>query len=139
MIRFFPILQVRENVKTTIKASQAILTISSIYIYRLRDLIYYQVYIEYTKIYYSIQYSYLFLYREGKKSNICCFLSPANFPIITTTKKGHIAIQISSQTTKKSDSENPQFRTRIPRKLLSLCETPTFAPVQSQPVHNSRN
>jgi hypothetical protein len=47
---------------------------------------------------------------------------PNTFPI-TTTKKGHIAIQISSQTTKKSDSENPQFRTRIRRKLLSLCET----------------
>jgi hypothetical protein len=29
----------------------------------------------------------------------------------TTTKKGHIAIQISSQTTKKSDSKNSQFRT----------------------------
>jgi hypothetical protein len=29
----------------------------------------------------------------------------------TTTKKGHIAIQISSQTTKKSDFENPQFQT----------------------------
>ncbi len=57
----------------------------------------------------------------------------------TTTKKGHIAIQISSQTTKKSDSENPQFRTRIRRKLLSLCETHTFAPVQSQALRNSRN
>ncbi len=57
----------------------------------------------------------------------------------TTTKKGHIAIQISSQTTKKSDSENPQFRTRFRRKLLSLCETHTFAPVQSQALRNSRN
>jgi hypothetical protein len=77
----------RENVKTTIKAPQAILTISSIYIYiyiynHLRDLRYYQVYIQYTKIYYSIQYSYIFLYRKRKKCNICCFLSPANFPII---------------------------------------------------------
>ncbi len=58
---------------------------------------------------------------------------------ITTTKEGHIAIQISSQTTKKTVSENPQFRTTIPRKLLSLCETLNFAPVQSQALRNSRN
>jgi len=57
----------------------------------------------------------------------------------TTTKKGHIVIQISSQTTKKSDSENPQFRTQIRHKLLSLCETHTFAPVQLQALRNSRN
>jgi hypothetical protein len=57
----------------------------------------------------------------------------------TTTKKGHIVIQKSSQTTKKSISENPQFRTTIPHKLLSLCETLTFAPVQSQALRNSRN
>jgi hypothetical protein len=60
-----------------------------------------------------------------------------NKPPFTTTKKGHIAIQISSQTTKKSDSENPRFRTRIRRKFLSLCETVMFAPVQSQPLRNS--
>jgi len=58
---------------------------------------------------------------------------------ITTTKEGHIAIQISSQTTKKTVSENPQFRTTIPRKLLSLCETLNFAPIQSQALRNSRN
>jgi hypothetical protein len=57
----------------------------------------------------------------------------------TTTKKGHIAIQISSETTKKSVSENSQFRTTIPRKLLSLCETLTFARVQSQALRNTRN
>jgi hypothetical protein len=62
-----------------------------------------------------------------------------SFDSCTTTKKGHIVIQISSQTTKKSDSENPQFRTRIRRKLLSLCETLIFALVQSQALRNSRN
>ncbi len=60
-------------------------------------------------------------------------------PQITTTKEGHIAIQILSQTTKKTVSKNPQFRTTIPRKLLSLCETLTFAPVQSQALRNSQN
>jgi hypothetical protein len=57
----------------------------------------------------------------------------------TTTKEGHIAIQISSQTTKKTISKNLQFRTTIPRKLLSLCETLTFPPVQLQALRNSRN
>jgi hypothetical protein len=58
---------------------------------------------------------------------------------ITTTKEGYIAIQISSQTTKKKVSENPQLRTTISRKLLSSYETITFAPVQSQVLRNSRN
>ncbi len=57
----------------------------------------------------------------------------------TTTKEGYIAIQISSQTTKKKVSENPQLRTTISRKLLSYYETITFAPVQSQVLRNSRN
>jgi hypothetical protein len=57
----------------------------------------------------------------------------------TTTKRGYIAIQISSQTTKKEVSENPPLRTIIPCKLLSFCETITFTPVQSQILHNSRN
>jgi len=57
----------------------------------------------------------------------------------TTTKEGYIAIQISSQTTKKKVSENPQLRTTISRKLLSCYETITFAPVQSQVLRNSRN
>jgi hypothetical protein len=58
---------------------------------------------------------------------------------VTTTKEGYIAIQISSQTTKKKVSENPQLRTTIFRKLLSCYETITFAPVQSQVLRNSRN
>jgi hypothetical protein len=58
--------------------------------------------------------------------------------IITTTTGGYFAIQISSQTTKKEVSENPHLRTITPRKLLSLCDTITFAPVQSQVLHNSR-
>jgi len=57
---------------------------------------------------------------------------------ITTTTGGYFAIHISSQTTKKEDSENPQLRTITPHKLLSLCDTITFAPVQSQVLHNSR-
>jgi hypothetical protein len=57
----------------------------------------------------------------------------------TTTKEGYIAIQISSQTTKKKVSENPQLRTTISRKLLSSYETITFTPVQSQVLRNSRN
>ncbi len=59
--------------------------------------------------------------------------------INTTTKEGYIAIQISSQTTKKKVSENPQLWTTISRKLLSCYETITFAPVQSQVLRNSRN
>jgi hypothetical protein len=46
--------------------------------------------------------------------------------------------QLSSQTTKKEVSESPLLRTIIPCKLLSLCDTTTFAPVQSQVLHNSR-
>jgi hypothetical protein len=46
---------------------------------------------------------------------------------------GYIAIQISSQTTKKDVSENPPLRT------ISFCDTITFAPVQSQVLRNSRN
>jgi len=56
----------------------------------------------------------------------------------TTTTGGYFAIHISSQTTKKEVSENPHLRTIPPRKLLSLCNTKTFAPVQSQVLHNSR-
>ncbi len=59
--------------------------------------------------------------------------------MFTTTKEGYIAIQISSQTTKKKVSENPQLQTTISRKLLSCYETITFAPVQSQVLRNSRN
>ncbi len=50
---------------------------------------------------------------------------------------GYFVIHISSQTTKKEVSENPHLRTTTPRKLLSLCDTTTFAPVQSQVLHNS--
>jgi hypothetical protein len=64
---------------------------------------------------------------------------PDDESTFTTTKEGHIAIQISLQTTKKTVSENPQFRTTIPRKLLSLCKTLNFALVQSQALRNSRN
>jgi len=56
----------------------------------------------------------------------------------TTTTRGYFAIQISSQTTKKDVSEIPLLRTIIPRKLLSFCDTITFAPVQSQVLRNSR-
>jgi hypothetical protein len=56
----------------------------------------------------------------------------------TTTIGGYSAIQISSQTTKKEVSENPLLRTIIPHKLLSFCDTITFAPGQSQVLHNSR-
>jgi hypothetical protein len=55
----------------------------------------------------------------------------------TTIKEGYIAIQISSQITKKKVSENPQLRTTISRKLLNSYKTITFAPVQSQVLHNS--
>jgi hypothetical protein len=55
----------------------------------------------------------------------------------TTTTGGYIVIQISSQTTKKEVFENPHLRTITPRKLLSVCDTITFAPVQSQVLHNS--
>ncbi len=55
----------------------------------------------------------------------------------TTTTWGYFAIQISSQTTKKDVSEIPLLRTIIPRKLLSFCDTITFAPVQSQVLRNS--
>jgi hypothetical protein len=56
----------------------------------------------------------------------------------TTTTGGYFAIQISSQTTKKDVSEIPLLRTIIPHKLLSFCNTITFAPVQSQVLRNSR-
>jgi len=57
---------------------------------------------------------------------------------VTTTTGGYFAIHISSQTTKKEVFENPHLRTITPRKLLSLCDTTTFAPVQSQVLHNSQ-
>jgi hypothetical protein len=57
--------------------------------------------------------------------------------ISTTTTGGYFAIQISSQTTKKDVSEIPLLQTIIPRKLLSFCDTITFAPVQSQVLRNS--
>jgi len=56
----------------------------------------------------------------------------------TTTTGGYFVIHISSQTTKKEVYENPHLRTITLRKLLSLCDTITFAPVQSQVLHNSR-
>ncbi len=58
--------------------------------------------------------------------------------LITTTIGGYFAIHISSQTTKKEVSESPPLQTIIIRKLLSFCDTITFAPVQSQVLHNSR-
>jgi hypothetical protein len=61
-----------------------------------------------------------------------------NEPLFTTTIGGYFVIHISSQTTKKKVSENPHLRTITPRKLLSLCDTITFALVQSQVFHNSR-
>jgi len=51
--------------------------------------------------------------------------------VYTITTGGYFAIHISSQTTKKEVSESPPLRTRTLRKLLSLCDTKTFAPVQS--------
>ncbi len=59
--------------------------------------------------------------------------------VVTTTTGGYIAIQISSQTTKKEVSENPPLRAIIPHKLLSFCDTITFAPVQLQVLRNYRN
>jgi len=67
-------------------------------------------------------------------AHICCHLSS----FITTTIGGYFVIHISSQTTKKEVSENPHLRTITPRKLLSLYNTTTFAPVWSQVLHNSR-
>jgi len=61
-----------------------------------------------------------------------------NVPSYTTTTGGYFAIHISSQTTKKEVSESPPLQTIIPRKILSFCDTKTFAPVQSQVLHNSR-
>jgi len=58
--------------------------------------------------------------------------------MITTTIGGYFAIQISSQTTKKDVFEIPLLRTIIPRKLLSFCDTITFAPVQWQVLRNSQ-
>jgi len=58
--------------------------------------------------------------------------------INTTTTGGYFAIHISSQTTKKEVFKNSHLRTITPRKLLSLCNTTTFAPVQLQVLHNSR-
>jgi hypothetical protein len=57
---------------------------------------------------------------------------------VTTTIGGYFAIQISSQTTKKEISKSPLLRTIIPRKLLTFCDTITFAPVPSQVLHNSQ-
>ncbi len=56
----------------------------------------------------------------------------------TTTTNGYFAIHISSQTTKKEAPESSHLRTIIPRKLLTFCDTITFAHVQSQVLHNSR-
>jgi hypothetical protein len=56
----------------------------------------------------------------------------------TTTTGGYFAIQISWQTTKKKISESSLLRTIIPRKLLTFCDTITFAPVPSQVLHNSQ-
>ncbi len=56
----------------------------------------------------------------------------------TITTGGYFAIHISLQTTKKEVSESPPLRTIIPCKLLSFCDTITFAPIQSQVLHNSR-
>jgi hypothetical protein len=47
-------------------------------------------------------------------------------------------MQLSSQTTKKEVSESPLLRIILHCKLLSLCDITTFAPVQSQVLHNSR-
>ncbi len=58
--------------------------------------------------------------------------------IHTITTGGYFAIQTLSQTTKKEVSENPLLRTTILRKFLSFCDSITFAPVQSQVLHNSR-
>jgi hypothetical protein len=58
--------------------------------------------------------------------------------ITTTTTGGYFAIQISSQTTKKDVSKIPLLQTIILRKLLSFCDTITFALVQSQVLHNSQ-
>jgi hypothetical protein len=55
-----------------------------------------------------------------------------------TTTWGYFAIQISSQTPKKEVSESPLLRTIILRKLLSSCDTITFALVQLQVLRNSR-
>jgi hypothetical protein len=81
----------------------------------------------------EISKSIFFTYFQSTFSQLDKLANFAN----TTTKEGHIAIQISSQITKKSVSENLQFRTTIPRKLLSICETLTFALVQSQALRNS--
>jgi len=74
----------------------------------------------------------------GKTSKNVAYGHIYGYKRFTTTTGGYFAIHISSQTTKKEDSENPQLRTITPRKLLSLCYTITFAPVQSQVLHNSR-
>ncbi len=63
---------------------------------------------------------------------------PPHFLTSTTITGGYFAIHISSQTTKKEVFENPHLRTITPRKLLSLCDTITFTPVQSQVLCNSR-
>jgi len=58
--------------------------------------------------------------------------------LVTTTTGGYFAIRISSQTTKKEVFESPLLRTIIPRKLLSFCDTITFAPVQSQVLRKAK-
>ncbi len=70
----------------------------------------------------------------------CAFCSLTAFGLIwpTTTTWGYFVIHISSQTTKKEVSESPPLWTIIPRKILSFCDTKTFAPVQSQVLHNSQ-
>jgi len=67
----------------------------------------------------------------------CCEIT-IQIVAITTTTNGYFAIHISSQTTKKELPESPHLRTIIPCKLLTFCDTITFAPVQSQVLHNSR-
>jgi hypothetical protein len=60
------------------------------------------------------------------------------FLLFTITIGGYFAIQISSQTTKKEIVESLLLRTIIPHKLLTFCDTITFAPIPSQVLHNSR-
>jgi hypothetical protein len=50
--------------------------------------------------------------------------------------RGLFCEHISLQTTKKEVFESSPLWTIIPRKILSLCDTKIFAPVQSQVLHN---
>ncbi len=85
------------------------------------------------------QESHFMLPEVQKSVKEWTFTLPSELPFWdTTTTGGYFVIQISSQTTKKEVSENSLLRTTIPRKLLSFCDTITFAPVQLQVLHNSR-